>query len=467
MSETVATAVRFLDNVIDVSLYPLPEQEAEAKAKRRIGLGLTGLANALAMTGLRYGTVEAAERAASWMAVIQREAYRASTVLAEEKGPFPLFDRDALLKQPGIRALDKDVRDAVAEHGLRNGMLTSIAPTGTISILAGNVSSGIEPVFDHTYKRKILQPDGTRQTSNVDDFAYRAWRRKFGPDEPLSDAFVTTQELAPSDHLRMQAAVQPHVDSAISKTINCPRNITFEAFEGIYLEAFDLGLKGCTTYRPNEVTGSVLALDAPDAAADASHARTDDDRQPDANRGDTDNAVVYMAEPLNRAEVLSGATYKVKWPGSEHALYITINDIVQDGRRRPFEIFINTKNLEHYSWIVALTRMISAVFRRGGDVSFVAEELKEVFDPRGGHWVNGKYVPSLIASIGSIVEQHMVEIGFLAANNDERIASTAADLAKTGEGRSDARHCPKCNVAALVRQEGCWTCRNCGYAKCV
>ncbi len=467
LRRTVATAVRFLDNVIDVSRYPLPEQEREAKAKRRIGLGLTGLANALAMTGLRYGTTEAALRAAAWMATIQNESYRASAALAEEKGAFPLFDRDAILDRPGVAVLDKNVRADIAKHGLRNGMLTSIAPTGTISLLAGNVSSGIEPVFDHTYQRRVLQPDGSSRTSDIDDFAYRAWRKKFGSETKLSDAFVTAQELAPSDHLRMQAALQPHVDSAISKTINCPENIAFDTFESIYLEAYDLGLKGCTTYRPNAITGSVLSSQTSDTTQNAGPvgAAKQTTSAPATAVSKSDSAVVYMAEPLNRADVLSGATYKVKWPGSEHALYITINDIVQDGRQRPFEIFINTKNLEHYAWIVALTRMISAVFRRGGDVSFVAAELQEVFDPRGGHWVNGKYVPSLIASIGSIIEQHMIDIGFLAhADNghDDNDVSESPERSRA----SDARYCPKCNAAALVRQEGCWTCRNCGYSKC-
>jgi len=477
---TVATAVRLLDNVIDVSRYPLPEQEAEARAKRRIGLGLTGLANALAMTGHRYGTPEAAALAGEWMATIQNEAWRTSAALAEEKGAFPLYDRDAFLAAPGIAALESDVREAIATHGVRNGMVTSIAPTGTISLLAGNVSSGIEPVFDHSYERRVLQADGSTRTTVVQDYAYQVFRQKFGDDEALLDTFVTTQILVPEDHLRMQAALQPHVDSAISKTINCPEGIAFEAFESIYLDAFDLGLKGCTTYRPNAITGSVLATAAeeksavePEPEQDAGHAAPRGGVVDALQGRRADGGVVYMAEPLSRSQVLTGATYKIKWPGSEHALYITINDIVQDERRRPFEIFINTKNLEHYAWIVALTRMISAVFRRGGDVSFVGEELKEVFDPRGGHWVGGKYVPSLIASIGTIIEQHMIDIGFLNApsnvsdpQNADQQASDVSNSASQPPSLSQARFCPKCNAAGLIRQEGCWTCRNCGYAKC-
>ena len=467
LRDTVRVAVRLLDDVIDVSLYPLEAQKTEALAKRRIGLGLTGLANALAMTGLRYGAPDAAEKAGSWMAAIQREAYLASTALAEEKGPFPLFERDVFLAAPGVNRLDSDVRDAIAVHGIRNGMLTSIAPTGTISLLAGNVSSGIEPVFDLKYSRRMLRPDGSSRVENVEDYAYHLFRQCHGTDAALADHFVTTQDLSPDDHLRMQAALQPHVDSAISKTINCPEEISFDAFENIYLNAYDQGLKGCTTYRPNDVTGSVLSHTASETSQPVPAATDTDPTASSHVRG----GVVYMSDPLMRDDVLAGATYKIKWPGSEHALYITINDIEQDGRRRPFEIFINTKNLEHYAWIVALTRMISAVFRRGGDVSFVVDELKDVFDPRGGHWVRGKYVPSLIASIGEIVEQHMIETGFLnrptdiAGMGDADVPRPAADEARQADG-IEGRYCPKCNVAALRRQEGCWVCRNCGYAKC-
>ena len=178
----------------------------------------------------------------------------------------------------------------------------------------------------------------------------------------------------------MQAAAQDYVDSSISKTINLPRDISFEDFKGVYEEAYAQGCKGCTTYRPNDVTGAVLEVKpAAEVARLVPSAMEPTDR------------VVYIAQPLDRPEDLPGKTYKIKWPGSDHAIYITINDVMQDGRRRPFEIFINSKNMEHYAWTVALTRMISAVFRRGGDVSFVVEELKAVFDPRGGQWMEGRY----------------------------------------------------------------------------
>ena len=181
-----------------------------------------------------------------------------------------------------------------------------------------------------------------------------------------------------------------------------------------------------------------------------------------------------MTQPLSRPEALPGRTYKLRWPDSEHALYITLNDIVQDGRRRPFEVFINSKNMEHYAWTVALTRMISAVFRRGGDVSFVVEEMKAVFDPRGGAWMEGKYVPSLLAAIGDVIERHMIEIGFLPRERADRgLNAKVVNLSPADPpGRSAHQalprraQCPKCGEAALIRIEGCDQCTSCDYSKC-
>jgi ribonucleoside-diphosphate reductase alpha chain len=258
LAARVAIAVRFLDNIIDVSNYPLRQQRAEARAKRRIGLGITGLADALIMCGSTYGSPDAVARAGRWMAAVQRAAYLASTDLAAEKGSFPAFDADQFLTRPHVQTLDEDVRAKIASQGLRNGCLTSIAPTGTISLLAGNVSSGIEPVFDFRYRRRVLETDGQSREEVVEDYAHRLHAMKFGPDTPRGPAFVTAASLTPEAHLVMQAAVQRHVDSSISKTINCPADMPFAAFKGMYMRAYDLGLKGCTTFRPNAITGSIL-----------------------------------------------------------------------------------------------------------------------------------------------------------------------------------------------------------------
>ena len=480
LEKLVPLAVRFLDNIIDISNYPLSEQEHEAKSKRRLGLGVTGLADALILTGLRYGSPEAAAQAKRWMALIERSAYLASAELAAKKGSFPLFDKSAYLKSPQLEHQDGDVRQAISRKGLRNGLLTSIAPTGTISLLAGNVSSGVEPVFDFQYQRRIRLAGGSTREEHVEDYAYRLFRHMFGQNKALPASFVTTEQLTPADHIAMQAALQPHVDSAISKTVNCPENMPFDAFRSIYDLAYGQGLKGCTTYRPNPVTGSVLsagreqepAQDGPTAphAAQESLPLTAAPApvEPVPLSGTGSGDVVYMSEPLERETSLPGFTYKLRWPESDHAIYVTLNDIIQDGRRRPFEIFINSKNLEHYAWTVALTRMISAVFRRGGDVSFVVEELKAVFDPRGGQWMEGRYVPSLLAAIGGVIERHMTDIGFITPG--EQITASGDDSANGDVAHAmplkAARYCPKCNQPSLVFQEGCHTCRSCGYSKC-
>ena len=448
MANLVVTAVRMMDNVVDASRFPLEEQQREAEAKRRIGLGVTGLADALLMVGLRYGSEEAAVQTESWMHQIARVAYLASVDLAKEKGAFPLFDAEGYLASGAMQKMDSDVRDAIAQYGIRNALLTSIAPTGTISLYAGNVSSGIEPVFAYAYIRKVLQKDGSRTEEEVIDYAVQMWRDKMD-DAELPDYFVNAQTLAPLEHVRMQAAAQKWVDSSISKTINCPEDISFEAFKDVYMAAWDQGCKGCTTYRPNAVTGSVLSVSS------------ESEKAPEIDKGAD---VVYINEPLNRPEALEGQTYKVKWPDSEHAIYITVNDLLLNGHRRPFEVFINSKNMEHFAWTVALTRMISAVFRRGGDVSFVVEELKAVFDPRGGAWVDGKYIPSILAAIGGVIEHHMISTGFIAGEGMGLKVDPQAEVVNLTQSRGAS--CSGCGQFNLRMVEGCMTCGSCGYSKC-
>ncbi|MBV1902148.1 MAG: adenosylcobalamin-dependent ribonucleoside-diphosphate reductase [Marinosulfonomonas sp.] len=457
LDDLVRVAVRMMDNVVDVSKFPLEAQAAEARNKRRIGLGVTGLADALLMLGLRYGSSQAAAQTEAWMKAISRAAYLASVDLAREKGAFPLFEAKGYLASGNMMQMDDEVRDAVRKHGIRNALLTSIAPTGTISLYAGNVSSGIEPVFAYAYTRKVLQKDGSRTEEEVVDYAVQMWRDKFG-DAELPDYFVNAQTLAPLDHVRMQAAAQKWIDSSISKTINCPEDISFEAFKDVYMSAWDSGCKGCTTYRPNDVTGSVLSVSETTESAPG--------ETPGQLRGgeNGDAEIVYISEPLDRPQELEGATYKLKWPDSEHAIYITVNDIVIGGHRRPFEVFINSKNMEHFAWTVALTRMISAVFRRGGDVSFVVEELKAVFDPRGGAWMKGKYVPSILAAIGGVIEQHLIAIGFIEGEGLGLKADPQSDVVALGKPRGKA--CSSCGGYELRMVEGCMTCGSCGYSKC-
>ncbi len=469
LARLARVAVRFLDNVINISKFPLAMQRAEALTKRRIGLGVTGLADALLFCRTRYGSPESLALIDRWLGILSRAAYAASAEIAEEKGPFPLFNRDAYLARPNIQHLPEDLRARIAEHGIRNALVTSIAPTGTISLFAGNVSSGVEPVFAYAYSRKVLREDGARAEQQVSDYACRAFREIFGEEAPLPVYFVNAQTLSPSDHIAVQAACQRHIDSSISKTVNVPATIAFDEFQGVYRKAYETGCKGCTTYRPNAVTGAVLEAPAGQAAA-PSASLSEESEQPDLplppapQRPRGEGGVVYMTQPLDRPESLLGHTYKVKWPDSDHAFYITINDIEKDGRRRPFEIFINSKNMEAYAWTLALTRMISAVFRRGGDVSFVVDELKAVFDPRGGQWMSGHYVPSLLAAIGEVIERHLIAIGFMSPREKLPLPDKLRAVALGEE--SVGRSCPRCGSPSLVPLEGCDTCMSCGFSRC-
>ena len=439
LARTVGTAVRILDRVVDASFYPLEQQREEALSKRRLGLGITGLADALAFMGIRYGSELAVERTRDLVSMLQTAAYRASAVLAGETEPYPLWDLERFLETDTAQQLDDQTLDFIRNNGLRNSHLTSIAPTGTISLIAGNVSGGIEPVFAHSYTRRVLQPDNTHTEERVESASLALWRRMKG-DEPPPDHFVDAGTISPKDHVRMQAAAQAHIDSAVSKTVNLPKDIPFDDFKEVYRFAFESGCKGCTTYRPNDITGAVLVADG--------------------DSGDEPAPTI-----MDRPPVLHGQTRKVSWPGSEHAFYLVLNHSEDaDGAKRPFEIFINTKDARHHAWITAVTRMISAVWRRQGDVGFVAEELMAIADPNDGQWVKPHgWVSSLIALIGIEIRDWMVELGHI--DPDEPLPPIKAGP-EPGAGRPAGPVCPKCNQPGMIHQEGCDVCPSCGHSKC-
>jgi ribonucleoside-diphosphate reductase alpha chain len=257
---TSETATRMLDNVIDATRFPIERQRDYSRGARRIGLGITGLADALVMLGLPYEGQQARQVAARAMALICHTSYRTSIRLAEQKGSFPFFDRDRYLEAVFVRTLPSDIRDGIQRAGIRNSHLTAIAPTGTISLFANNVSSGIEPIFGLRYHRRILGSDGIASEHEVVDYAYDAWRRKHGDGTPVPSIFVSAEEVPAEAQLDMQAALQPHVDNAISKTIQVPAQYPVEDFQRLYELAYDKGLKGCTTFRPNPITGEVIQI---------------------------------------------------------------------------------------------------------------------------------------------------------------------------------------------------------------
>lgn len=452
LKETVGIAVRLLDNVIDQSNYPLEKQRHEAMAKRRMGIGITGLANMFVFMQVKYGSETSVKLAEKVMSTITVAAYEASVELAKEKGAFRMFDAEKYTKSRFVKTLPPALQEAIRTHGLRNSHLTSVAPTGTISLLAGNVSSGLEPTFAYTYTRKIRNGGENDVTEvEVEDYAWKMYRQHLGVEKldpaQLPEYFVSSDEVTPLEHVTIQAALQRWVDSSISKTINVPKDYPFEDFKDIYMKAYELGLKGCTTFRPSDHITGVLVK------------KEDKKEAPAAKKG----------PPVSRPNELEGTTYKIKTPLSPDALYVTINDMInEDGSRRPYEIFINTKNLQHFSWIVAMTRLISAVFRHEPHPVFLIEELKSIYDPNGGYFSDGGYVPSLAADIGRIVEKHLSKLGITQLK-----PKNGNGNGHGGNGESNGHQladqkmiCPMCKEKSYIYQENCMKCLSCGYSKC-
>ncbi len=475
LTEMIPIAVRLLDNVVEISNFPLKKQADEAASKRRMGLGITGLADLFAMMKVKYGTKESLELAGKIMGTIRDVAYDASIDLAVEKGEFPMLDRERYLEGEFIKTLPEKIRKRIKEFGIRNSHLISIAPTGTISLLAGNVSSGLEPVFALSFTRRFrTENDDEYEERKVADYAYRLFSEIYSEDTEKPDYFVTTDKIVPRQHVDMQAHLQKYVDSSISKTINVPNDFPFEEFKDIYLYAYEQGAKGCTTFRPNENITGIL--------------QRDEDKK---EKVEIDDEMLSTTDELNtvprRPIYLQGTTYKIKTPLSKQALYITINDICEGDVRRPFEIFINSKNLQHFSWIVAMTRLISAVFRRSSDPSFLVEELKSIFDPNGGYFRNGRYIPSLVAEIGDVIEQHLINIGFIEPKKSKKqnavqlkvpvdasepmgsTESVGMEPEQVDVGKnlnSQFMICPQCGERSLFFEENCNKCFSCGYSKC-
>jgi ribonucleoside-diphosphate reductase alpha chain len=436
LAAAVRTGVRFLDNVLDTSPFPTEEQRKEALSKRRIGLGYTGLGNLLQQMRVRYGSLASVELVEKVGEAIAIEAYRTSVDLARERGAFPAYDRDLFAKAAFLKKLPEDLVAQIHEHGIRNGVLLTLAPTGTTSIFYGNVSSGVEPSFSWNYKRSVVieqtATDQKLENFEVEDYGWYLYTRRadHDPAAPLPDYMVTALELPVDDHIAVAAAAQKWVDAAISKTINCPADMPYEAFREVYLTAYHQGMKGCTTYRPSGVRGAVLSVDAGPAAVAAPSSGV-----------------------LKRPQVLNGKTIKIKWPIDGENYYLTINDYrYPDGRRIPFEIFISTSSVENFETMAALTRTLSAACRRG-DATFLFEELERVHSPKGGaifkmeHEAKGAYAPSLIALIGRILRQH---------------SSPETSLAIEEDGEK----CPSCSRDTAHMIAGCLTCYQCGFSKC-
>lgn len=439
--------VRFLDNVIDVSKYPLAEQEAEQLSKRRLGLGYTGLADLLAQVGVRYGSPDAVRITEEITRVMCWTAYEASADLAQERGAFPAMSTvEQYLSGYNFAhtSLPQSLHAKIRENGIRNGLLMTVAPTGTGSIVVGNVSSGLEPVFLHAATRRVLKPT-TGFGDQHDEYTEWGYGAKLyhavkgGSVEigslPLPPFMVTAEDLSVEDHVVMQAAAQRWIDASISKTINIPKDLPYDQFVKVYELAYSLGCKGCTTYRPNDIRGSVLSKPQ---SADGTSA---------------------VADQLpERPSVLEGSTYKIKWPSMSSALYLTINSF---GGGTPFEVFLASKDAKYHDWATALTVMITSIFRdssrSGRDITFVARELQQIQSLNDGAIIDRKSHPSLAAYIGHILEQHTTKASMPFTESQ---APLMQEKGMIGE------KCPNCHNFTLIKQEGCKKCLRCDYTTC-
>lgn len=503
LADLVPTAIRMLDNVLAETYWPLPEQQREAQNKRRIGLGFLGLGDTLVMLGQRYDSDEGRETARQITEIMRDSAYLASSDIAVEKGSFPLLDADKLLQSGFAKRLPDHIKDRIRTNGLRNSHLLSIAPTGTITLaFADNASNGIEPAFTWQYTRKKRMPDGSTKEYSVEDFAWRTFKHKFGPDAPLTPAFVDALSMSATDHMKMMEVVQPYVDSAISKTVNVPADYPYNDFKNLYLHAWKAGLKGLATYRPNSVLGSVLSVTAP--APVVVPAAPLAPTLPDINP----LTLAFEKRPLGDLE---GVTRTVEYFTSEgkQSLYLTVNFLIVHGRvngtpveiERPIEFFIpSSQKTEDHQWIASNMRMLSLLGRSGSSLARALKNMREVVWDKGPvrsgtyHRHDGYDVPlyhkSEVAAIGYALQQILIKRGFLDADGNEVPLSALerqanqkhtayedqnllaeppvesptpvpapAEHSFTGTGKP----CPECGAHALHKVDGCTKCTNCGY----
>jgi ribonucleoside-diphosphate reductase alpha chain len=480
------SAVRMLDDVLDVTYWPLPEQHAEARNKRRIGLGFLGLGDACIMLGLRYDGEPARQFAAEMGRYLRDAAYAASAELAQEKGAFPLFDAEKYLAGAFVKRLPESLREAIAKGGLRNSHLLAVAPTGTISLaFADNASNGIEPAFSWAYTRKKRMSDNTLREYEVADHAWRFWRDLGGDVSALPPAFVTALEMSAQDHMRMLSAVQPFIDTSISKTVNVPEDYPFGHFKDLYLEAWKAGLKGLATYRPNSVLGAVLQAAPAQAPSSLTPQPTDTD-------------------PLTRriegrpAGDLQAVTAKVSYMTAEgrKTVYLSISFAEVEGLvegtpvriERPIEFFMPAgQRDEGQQWIASNMRLLSLVARSGGSVAKSLQNMREVVWDKGpvrcGEVIkaDGSRVPrfhqSEVAAIAYALQEMLRRRGFLRDDGREQPIAVLAQRSPAPEGlRIDLEHpgpapdllasgriCPDCGGPFLRRVDGCDRCDNCGY----
>jgi len=462
-ASVVAVQVRALDNILDLTHWPLEQQQAEARAKRRIGVGFTGLGNALAMLRLRYDAPEGCAMAARIARTMRDAAYAASVDLAQEKGAFPLFDAGRYLEAGTFASrLDEPLQQRIREHGIRNSHLLSIAPTGTVSLaFADNASNGIEPPFSWTYRRKKREGDGTTSEYDVEDHAWRLYRSLGGDTTQLPPYFVSALQMPAGAHLAMMEAVQPFIDTAISKTVNVPADYPYEGFQGLYLEAWRAGLKGLATYRPNDILGAVLETGPAGTEPEV--------KPPEPPRPVADPMrAVIESRPIG---TLPSVAEKIEyWTQlGRQTLYIIVSFLpVGDGRERAIEFFMPVgQSGESQQWITSSMRLLSLA-ARGGFLERALADMRKVAWDRGpvrlGTYAkaDGGTVPlwhdSEVAAIAYAIQN------IIARRKGEPVAPLANPPAPAAAAPAmTGAKCPECGAHAMIRKDGCDFCTQCGH----
>jgi ribonucleoside-diphosphate reductase alpha chain len=485
--KSVALQVRALDNVLDVTFWPLPQQREESEAKRRIGVGFTGMGNTLSMLCLRYDAQEGREMAARIATSMRDAAYTASVALAQEKGKFPKFDADGYLATGTFASrLPDALKKSIRKHGIRNSHLLSIAPTGTVSLaFADNASNGIEPPFSWMYKRKKREGDGTFTEYSVEDHAWRMYRELGGDVSKLPDYFVSALEMSATDHIAMMEAVQPFVDTAISKTVNVPADYPYDDFKGLYMQAWHARLKGLATYRPNAILGSVLHVEPTAEAVVAAQQAT--------------KAAAIVVDPMRTVierrpkGALSAVAEKIDyWTQEGHkTLYLLVSFLpvpAADGVGtvdRAIEFFMPVgQSGESQQWITSSMRLLSLA-ARGGFLQRALSDMRKVAWDRGPvrlgthEKADGTLVPmwhdSEVAAIAFAI-QNIQEQRLLAntadpargsvemqADSDALLPSQEAALANAPLPVMAGKKCGECGAHAVIRKDGCDYCTQCGH----
>ena len=488
--QVVATQVRALDNVLDVTFWPLEQQRNESADKRRIGVGFTGLGNALTMLKLRYDREDGRAMATEIARRMRDAAYRASVELAKEKGAFPKFKADGYLAEGTFASrLPDDIQADIRQYGIRNSHLLSIAPTGTVSLaFADNASNGIEPAFSWGYKRNKREADGSKSSYTVEDHAFRLYRSLVDSTVSSDDAgklpeyFVNALEMSAQDHVAMMEAVQPFVDTSISKTVNIPEDYPYDSFKDLYRQAWQAGLKGLATYRPNSILGAVL---------ETTPAKKDEPAAPASNAPAPAPAVPYdpMRSVIEKrpAGGLPSVTEKIEYWTSEgqQRLYLIVSFLpvpAADGKgtvERAIEFFMPVgQSGESQQWITATMRMLSLA-ARGGFLDRALSDMQKVTWDRGpvrlGTYekADGTHVPrwhdSEVAAIGYAVEnlianrQKAAQASLFDADELPAVEPQVAPAAMVPTSVMAGKKCPECGAHAMIRKDGCDYCTQCGF----